>query len=84
MAVSETAILVDRSPPVVGSYGDGDNIDSGDIDYQSSTDELCVHATGVADPESGISQILWEAGVYYIIMGFTLWVVMAALFCSKV
>ena len=72
MAVSETAILVDRSPPVVGSYGDGGNIDSGDVDFQSSTDELCVHTTGVADPESGISQILWEAGVHYIIVRFTL------------
>ena len=72
MAVSETAILVDRSPPVVGSYGDGGNIDSGDVDFQSGTDELCVHTTGVADPESGISQILWEAGVHYIIVRFTL------------
>ena len=53
---------MDRTPPEVGSHGDGDDIAAGDIDYQSSTDELCIHATGVVDFQSGISQILWEAG----------------------
>ena len=60
VAVAESAIHVDRSPPVVASFGSGDDIIS---NYQQSTDTLCVHATGISDPESGIIQILWQAGI---------------------
>ena len=60
VAVAESAIRVDRSPPVVASFGSGDDIIS---NYQHSTDTLCVHATGISDPESGIIQILWQAGI---------------------
>ena len=62
IAVAETAIRVDRSPPLVATYGDGDDVVTGDVDFQRSTASLCVHAAGVTDPESGIAEILWEAG----------------------
>ena len=64
IAVAETAIRVDRSPPIVGTYGDGDDVVTGDVDYQRSPNTLCVHAAGVTDPETGISVILWEAGTW--------------------
>ena len=46
----------------MGRSGDGDDITDGDIDYQHNEGTLCVHASGIADPESGIRQIVWEAG----------------------
>ena len=68
IAVAEMAIRVDRSPPLVSVSGDGDNVMSGDIDYQSSSGTLCVHGTGISDPESGISAILWAAGTHESLM----------------
>ena len=62
VAVAETAIRVDRSPPSLQSYGDGEDIADGDIDYQHRTNRLCVHGTGIIDLESGITEILWQAG----------------------
>ena len=64
IAVAETAIRVDRSPPLMATYGDGDDVVTGDVDFQRSTAMLCVHAAGVTDLESGIAEILWEAGIY--------------------
>ena len=64
IAVAEMPVRIDRSPPLYDVIGDGDDVIRGDVDYQRHTDTLCVHGTGVVDLESGIIQIIWDAGVH--------------------
>ena len=61
VAVAETSIRVDRSPPTIESYGDG--VNDGDIDFQHRDDRLCIHGVGITDFESGITEIIWKAGI---------------------
>ena len=64
VAVSEEAVMVDRSPPLAGTVNDGERVRT-DIDYTSSTSMLCVNWQGFSDPESGISSIRWTIGKKY-------------------
>ncbi|XP_070573748.1 uncharacterized protein [Ptychodera flava] len=59
---AESPIIVDTSPPIPGEVFDGTVLDH-DIDYQSSSDELCVSWKGFYDEESGIEKYVWYAGV---------------------
>lgn len=64
VAVSEEAIMVDRTPPLAGTVNDGKRVGT-DIDYTPSTSMLCVNWQGFSDPESGISSIQWTIGKKY-------------------
>ena len=61
LAVAEDSIIVDRSPPLLGTVNDGSVI-SLDADYQSSLDMVCVNWEGFSDPESDIASIVWSVG----------------------
>ena len=67
LAVSEMPIRVDRSPPLVGRVGDGNDVIAGDIDYQSRDSRICVYAYDIVDPESGIAQIEWTIGIHTLV-----------------
>ncbi|XP_070573744.1 uncharacterized protein [Ptychodera flava] len=54
-------IIVDTSPPIPGEVFDG-TVLGHDIDYQSSSDVLCVSWRGFYDEESGIEKYSWYAG----------------------
>ena len=52
--------MVDRTPPMAGTVGDG--TERGDVDYQSDLTTLCVSWESFRDPESGIAEIHWGIG----------------------
>ena len=59
IAVAENSVMVDRTPPLVGTVNDG-SIISLDASFQSSLDMLCVNWEGISDPESRVAEIVWS------------------------
>lgn len=58
--VSSDGVVVDVTPPVVGTVSDGDQ--GTDVDVQASTTALSARWSGFHDPESGIAGYEWSIG----------------------
>ena len=59
VVVHPQPVFVDRTPPQAGSVRDG-STPLRDIQYQSSTTEVCVNFNGFVDQDSGISSYVWS------------------------
>ena len=52
-------ILIDKSPPVVGTVLDGDKLQQ-DLRYQADNKRICAQWVDFYDPESGIDRYSFE------------------------
>ena len=57
--MADTVVMVDRTAPIAGQVRDGEG-ETGDSDYQSSFDTICVNWDGFRDPDTGISSYTWS------------------------
>ena len=62
VAIVDTPINVDRTPPVSGTVRDGADLTK-DINYQSDTTSICMNWEGFSDPHSKIVLYQWGVGL---------------------